>query len=170
MHGGVGGGGREANPYPDCNQSLLRSGLCRFVLAAPGSRPATLLFLFARTQSRLPSTGLLAWCSGNDLDLLFLGLLRLAIASLLTFGHVGFSPGFGAPRRASLRTGAHWLTGFALIARKSQSLHEDIILRDGRTCSASRLRPFLLDGYALVGGGGRMGSADPGTDIIAPEV
>src|SRR5882757_6808959 len=85
-----------------CNQSRLRSGPGRSALncaGSSGSRPATLLFLFARTtrtNGRLPSTELLAWCGGNDLDLLFLGLLRFAIASLLTFGHVGFSRSFGA--------------------------------------------------------------------------
>src|SRR5882757_9881052 len=159
-----------------CNQSRLRSGPGRSALncaGSSGSRPATLLFLFARTtrtNGRLPSTELLAWCGGNDLDLLFLGLLRFAIASLLTFGHVGFSPGFGAPRRDLLRTGAHWLAGFPLIARKSQSLHEDIHPARQQDLLRNRLRPFSLDSYALVGGDGRLGSADPGTDTIAPEV
>jgi hypothetical protein len=45
------------------------------------------LFLFAGSRGRLPSGSLLAWRRGDDLDLLFLGLLVLAIASLLAFGH-----------------------------------------------------------------------------------
>lgn len=46
------------------------------------------LFLFAGSEGRLPCRALLAWRGGNDLGLLFLGLLRFPIASLLAFGHV----------------------------------------------------------------------------------
>ena len=46
------------------------------------------LFLLARGESRLPACGLLARRCRNDLDLVLLGLFRLPIAFLLTFGHV----------------------------------------------------------------------------------
>jgi hypothetical protein len=51
-----------------------------------------ILFLLAGILGRLPSTGLLARCGGDYLDLLFLGLFGFPIASLLAFGHVDFSP------------------------------------------------------------------------------
>ena len=41
-----------------------------------------------RQRGRLPSRTLLAWCCGNDFDLLLFGFLGLPIASLLAFGHV----------------------------------------------------------------------------------
>src|SRR6516162_1154362 len=48
------------------------------------------LFLFAGREVRLPSRrrALLAWGSGDCLDLFFLRLLLLPIASLFAFGHV----------------------------------------------------------------------------------
>ena len=46
------------------------------------------LFLLAGTEGRLPARSLLAWRSGNCLDLLFLGFLRLPI-TLLLFAHAG---------------------------------------------------------------------------------
>ena len=48
------------------------------------------LFLFAGREVRLPSRrrALLAWGGGDCLDLFFLRLLLLPIASLLTSGHV----------------------------------------------------------------------------------
>ena len=45
------------------------------------------LFLFAGTEARLPSRGLLAWRRGNGFDLLFFRLLGLPITLLLAFGH-----------------------------------------------------------------------------------
>src|SRR6516162_7082220 len=48
------------------------------------------LFLFVGREVRLPSRrrALLAWGSGDCLDLFFLGLLLLPIASLFASGHV----------------------------------------------------------------------------------
>jgi hypothetical protein len=48
------------------------------------------LFLFAGTEARLPSCGLLAERRGYCLDLLFFRLPGLSIALLLAFGHVHF--------------------------------------------------------------------------------
>jgi hypothetical protein len=48
---------------------------------------AASLFLFAGTEARLPSCGLLAWRCSNCLDLLFFRLLGFSIAFLLALGH-----------------------------------------------------------------------------------
>jgi hypothetical protein len=47
-----------------------------------------LLFLLAGRETRLPSSGPLAWRRSYCLDLLFLGLLGFAISFLLALGHV----------------------------------------------------------------------------------
>jgi hypothetical protein len=51
------------------------------------SRDGASLFLFAGAEGRLPTGRLLTWRRCDHLDLLFLWLLLLAIASLLAFGH-----------------------------------------------------------------------------------
>jgi hypothetical protein len=62
-------------------------------LPTPRQLTLSFLFPFVVREGRLPSRSLLAWCCGNDLDLLLFGFLGLPIASLLAFGHVDL-PGF----------------------------------------------------------------------------
>ena len=56
-------------------------------MARQATSAASSLFLFAGTEAWLPTGGLLTWRRGDHLDLLFLGLLLLAISFLLAFGH-----------------------------------------------------------------------------------
>ena len=70
-----------------------RDGRRSMDLPTPRQLTLSFLFPFVVREGRLPSRTLLAWCCGNDLDLLLFGFLGLPIASLLAFGHVDL-PGF----------------------------------------------------------------------------
>src|SRR6516162_9858751 len=75
---------RYAQPKPDLNRQTTPAATAMAVTQQ------TFLFLFAGREVRLPSRRrtLLAWGSGDCLDLFFLRLLPLPIASLFASGHV----------------------------------------------------------------------------------
>ena len=54
----------------------------------PGQGASNIYFFLPEPKVGCQPAGLLAWCCGNHLDLLFLGFLGFPIASLLAFGHV----------------------------------------------------------------------------------
>src|SRR5262245_20824407 len=82
-------------------------------------RACDLLFLRAGRLGRLPSCALLARGSGDDLYLVFLGLLGFPIASLLAVGHLDL-PWFDDAYKRNLAEG-RWI---------SRSLSSGVHLRD----------------------------------------
>jgi hypothetical protein len=126
------------------------------------------LFLFARTQGRLPACALLAWRRSNHLDLLFFGFLGFAIASLLTLGHVDL-PGFvGDVGTGHPQSPMPWETrGCSILGLRSGDSECKNIPRHRDTTSQNRRKQYEPTDH-LPKGSRRLSTAISSRSLIPP--